>query len=154
MPAAVASVYSETSRGWLALAQVSAAAFLGFVIAVLFTRVVAAAGRLTVNRITGAITVYLLLGFVGGNLAAFIELVVPGSFTGPGMAGAETTGPAADALFRYFSFVTLATLGYGDITPATPPAHTFSWMLAVTGQMYVAIIVARLVALGFESTRD
>jgi hypothetical protein len=46
--------------------------------------------------------------------------------------------------------VTLATLGYGDITPVTPLARTFSWMLAVAGQLYVAIVVARLASLGFS----
>jgi hypothetical protein len=74
----------------------------------------------------------------------------PGAFRFP--EGVSGDGPYLEmeaSTFLYFSFVTLATLGYGDITPVTPLARTFSWMLAVTGQMYVAIVVARLM-LGFS----
>jgi hypothetical protein len=45
----------------------------------------------------------------------------------------------------YFSFVTMSTLGYGDITPRTPLAQTVTWMQAVTGQFYLVILIARLV---------
>ena len=51
----------------------------------------------------------------------------------------------------YFSFITLATVGYGDVTPATPLARTLAWMEAVTGQFYLAVLVAGLV--GFKVTR-
>jgi len=50
-----------------------------------------------------------------------------------------------------FSFITLATVGYGDVTPATPLARTLAWTEAVTGQLYLAILVAGLV--GFKVTQ-
>jgi len=51
----------------------------------------------------------------------------------------------------YFSFITLATVGYGDVTPATPLARALAWMEAVTGQFYLAVLVAGLV--GFKITQ-
>ncbi|MEE9226447.1 MAG: potassium channel family protein, partial [Acidobacteriota bacterium] len=49
--------------------------------------------------------------------------------------------------FVYYSFVTLSTLGYGDITPVTPPARAFSFLEAVTGQLYLAVLIAGLVGI-------
>ena len=51
---------------------------------------------------------------------------------------------ATEAL-SYYSFITLATVGYGDVTPITPLARTLAWMEAVTGQFYLAVLVAGLV---------
>ena len=51
----------------------------------------------------------------------------------------------------YYSFITLATVGYGDVTPITPLARTLAWMEAITGQFYLAILVAGLV--GFKVTQ-
>ena len=50
-------------------------------------------------------------------------------------------------LFLYYSFVTLTTLGYGDITPLTPPARAFSYVEAILGQIFVAVSIARIVGL-------
>ena len=49
--------------------------------------------------------------------------------------------------FLYYSFITMSTLGYGDISPVNPHAMTASYVLAILGQLYLAILVARLVAL-------
>jgi voltage-gated potassium channel Kch len=51
----------------------------------------------------------------------------------------------------YFSFITLATVGYGDVTPATPLTRTLAWLEAITGQFYLAVLVAGLV--GFKVTQ-
>ena len=60
-----------------------------------------------------------------------------------------TPGPVR---YCYISFVTLATLGYGDVTPVTALAGTLAWMEAITGQLYLAITVARLVALSIADS--
>jgi len=49
------------------------------------------------------------------------------------------------ALFTYYSFITLTTVGYGDVTPVSAPARTFAWLEALTGQFYIAVLVAGLV---------
>jgi voltage-gated potassium channel len=96
------------------------------------------------DRIVGAICVYLLIGFAWASVYETLESVAPGSFQFP--VDTAWTTPGAQR-FRYFSFVTLATLGYGDITPISLLAGTLAALEAVSGQLYIGITVARLVAL-------
>ncbi|MGH9867404.1 MAG: ion channel [Candidatus Polarisedimenticolia bacterium] len=151
--AVMARIVYEVSPGRLTLLinHLGAIVFLAYAALFIFKRAVAAPGRVGRDRIVGAISVYLMMGVIGAAIASSIEAIQTGAFRFPDGTDAAV-GPylAGDtSAFIYFSFVTLATLGYGDIIPVTPLARTFSWMLAVTGQMYVAIVVARLVSLGF-----
>ena len=71
-----------------------------------------------------------------------LESIQPGSFTiGEGQID------VGRRLYIYYSFVTITTLGYGDITPTTDLANSFSFLEAVTGQLYLAILIARLVGI-------
>ena len=99
------------------------------------------AGPVTAHRIQGGIAAYLLLGLVWAQAYAVVELGHPGSFSG---AIGPATGQRA---FTYFSFVTLTTVGYGDIVPVHPAARSLAILEAVTGPLYVAILLARLVSL-------
>jgi hypothetical protein len=140
-------------RVMLLLAHATGVAFLAWSAALLFRHAVAAPGRVNQNRIVGAVCVYLMLGVIGAAVAASIAAMQPGAFRFP--EGVSSDGAYLEvetSSYLYFSFVTLATLGYGDITPVTPLARTFSWMLAVAGQMYIAIVVARLASLMFSAT--
>ncbi len=103
------------------------------------------------DRIVGAICVYLMIGLAWAKVYETLEAVVPGSFGFPAHTHPSTVSLAH---FTYLSFVTLTTLGYGDITPTTAVARTLAWLEAVTGQLYLAITVARLVALSLGETRD
>jgi hypothetical protein len=96
--------------------------------------------RHRVNRdvIFAAVSVYLLIGLSWAYLYEFLEMSSPQSFSGP-----EPILHNDD--FQYFSFVTLATLGYGDIVPVTRPARALSVLEALTGQLYLAILISRLV---------
>jgi hypothetical protein len=144
----------QLSPGWLTLLlnHLGTIVFLGYAAASIFRRAVAAPGRLGEERIRGAICVYLMMGVLGGAVASSIAAFQPGAFRFPDPGGAAPgSEPSA---YLYFSFVTLATLGYGDIIPVTPVARTFSWMLAVAGQMYVAIVVARLVSLAVAPSQE
>ena len=99
------------------------------------------------DRIVGAICVYLLIGLAYGSVYETLDAVIPGSFRVP----ADPAWTASSALlYRYFSFVTLATLGYGDVTPATPLAGTLALLEAIVGQFYIGITIARLVSLSIE----
>jgi len=104
---------------------------------------------MSANRLVGAICVFLLLGIIWAFGYALLELAVPDSFKGfdPGH------GPGADSAWLYFSFVTLTTLGYGDITPVTAVARTLAYLQAVAGQFYIAVLVAGLVS-GYISARQ
>lgn len=74
-----------------------------------------------------------------------------GSFRFPADTAWATPSPQR---YSYFSFVTLATLGYGDVTPVTVLAGTLAWLEAITGQLYLAVTVARLVALSLAEGRE
>ena len=100
---------------------------------------VLAAGRVDAERISAALCVYLLAGMGFGCIFAAIEAAAPGS-----LAAARPV-ELMDAV--YFSFVTLSTLGYGDIAPVAPAARALALLEAVFGQLYLAVLVARLVTL-------
>jgi voltage-gated potassium channel len=96
------------------------------------------------DRIVGAICVYLLIGLAWASVYETLESVAPASFRFPVDTAWMTPGVQR---YHYFSFVTLATLGYGDITPISRLAGTLASLEAVSGQLYIGITVARLVAL-------
>lgn len=98
-------------------------------------------GSIDGNKIVGAICIYLLLGFIWAMLYLFIAELTPSAFKG------FEQGSWHDNLFHalYFSFVTLTTLGYGDITPVLPVARFLAFMEAIVGVFYTAILVASLV---------
>jgi hypothetical protein len=99
------------------------------------------AGRVTHVRIQGAIAVYLLFGLGWAHAFHIAGILNPGSFNFP------QGEVAAIGDWVYFSFMTLTTVGYGDITPIRPIARTLAMSEALTGQLYLAVMIARLVAM-------
>ena len=122
--------------------------FLGYTVVVI-VRFLFTADRVSLNTLCAAICVYLLLGIWWAQSLSTLELLHPGSFS----AVREENNPvihfgdehSIDAL--YFSFVTLTTLGYGDITPRSDTAKMLVALEALVGQLFLAILVARLVGL-------
>lgn len=96
---------------------------------------------ITGDMIIGAICVYLMMGMMWASIYSMLEILYPGSF----QISEELGGGISN--FSYFSFVTLTTLGYGDITPLSAPTRSLSVLEAVAGQLYIAILVARLVGI-------
>ncbi|MEN8238076.1 MAG: potassium channel family protein [Actinomycetota bacterium] len=109
----------------------------------LVLRQVLASDRVTIQTILGAITVYLLIGVSLTFLAIAMEESI-GFFEVP---------PRSTA-FVYFAFVTITTLGYGDLSPYTDAARMVSVLAAVTAQMYLVIVVARLVGIWSPSSNQ
>ncbi len=96
----------------------------------------------TYHDIANAINVYLLIGLSFGFLYCYIETVSPGSFT--------YTTPQNEKLPAtqiYFSYVTLATIGYGDISPANIIVRFFAIFEAMFGLFFIAIIIGRMVGM-------
>lgn len=122
-----------------------------FLVLTLFTASILAdvmrAGRVTADKIYGAVCVYLLIGFVWGIVYAILEQLEPGSFTAPPETGGVSEHVARVMRMRYFSLVTLTTVGFGDIVPRSAAARMFATLEAVMGQIYLAVLVARLVGL-------
>jgi hypothetical protein len=100
--------------------------------------------EVTVNAIFGAIVAYLLAAVAFAYLYEILELFQPGSFSGiPDGASPQELG---DALL-YFSLVSLTTMGYGDIVPASSLARPVAVVEGVFGALYLAVMIARLVGL-------
>lgn len=102
--------------------------------------------RVTIETLKGVISAYFLFAFLFGYLFTLIELMVPGSFMILGKSEFSMSVLAFFAEMFYFSFVTLLTIGYGDIVAVKELAQTAVVIEGVIGQFYVAILVARIVA--------
>lgn len=98
-------------------------------------------GQITKNNIIGSICIFLLLGLIWTMLYLLISEFTPNAFSGIESAGWKKNLPD----FIYFSFVTLTTLGFGDILPVSPLARFLVYMEAVVGIFYMAIVVSSLV---------
>lgn len=103
-------------------------------------------GRVTVDKIAAALCVYFFLALFWGLAYEVVESVRPGSFAFAGPLAPAGEEPDS-SLFLYYSLVTVTTLGYGDITPVSPFARSLAAMEAMIGQIYITVLVARLVAL-------
>lgn len=117
--------------------------FLTFFVVFLLKAVITAE-RITIDTIAGALSVYLLLGLIWSLIYQGLALVEPASFQFDPVFAPNGSLDRMD--FIYYSFVTLATVGYGDITPVAPLAQSFAYFEAVTGVIYIAVLVARLVS--------
>jgi voltage-gated potassium channel len=121
--------------------------FLGFV-AVMILRAIFTQGSISLDSIFGAICAYLILGMAWGSMYSVIEVLNPGSFQATGeLAEALQSADARGPVLVYYSFVTMTTVGYGDITPVSPAARTLAWLEAMMGQFYIAVLVAALVGI-------
>jgi len=96
------------------------------------------------QSIFGAVAAYLMLGLTWAMLYMAIDRLDGESISFVLQSGAEETVQFSQLV--YFSFVTMSTLGYGDVLPETPMARTLCWMQSVVGQFYMAVLVAMLVA--------
>jgi hypothetical protein len=94
----------------------------------------------TAQTILGALSIYVLIGLIFANADYGFQLATGSSF----FAQSGRHGPAD---FGYFSFITMATVGYGDLTPTTGLPRTFAVLEALTGQVFLVVLVARLVTL-------
>jgi hypothetical protein len=123
---------------WLILAIT-----LGWVVA----RQVFATGRVTYHRIIGAILLYFLISLMFVALFVLVGQLIPKAFSG--IAIDDSTALASNLI--YFSFVTLTSTGYGDVVPLHPIARSLCNIECIIGQLYPAILLARLVTLELES---
>lgn len=135
------------SRGLALASSIATSSFLLVVIVGIGDHLVRTQ-RVTTDTILGGICLYLLLGVLWASAFTGVELAQPGSLVERGLVLAHTAhDPYRYDQLLYYSFVTLTTLGYGDIVPTTNAARALATGEAVTGQLYVAILVARLVGL-------
>lgn len=98
--------------------------------------------KVTWEVISAALVVFLLLGTIWGLGYALVELTFPGSFR-----AAEHLTKDGNSGFIYYSFITLTTVGYGDVTPISGLARSLAMLEGIVGQGYMTVLVARLVGL-------
>lgn len=109
--------------------------------AILAMKQILFSGRISTNKLVGSICIYLLMGVIWALMYLFIDLLTVDAFSGL----SQHTDKQAIWEFLYFSFVTLSTLGYGDISPLNELARSLVYLEAICGQFYIAILVASLV---------
>jgi hypothetical protein len=125
-------------------------AFLGFTVIVILKHLFVSQ-CVTTDVVCASLCVYLLLAVIWAMAYPLIEIVHPGSFIfgfgdiqDPGFMRFNTE---RSIFCLYYSLVTMSTLGYGDIVPVASAARMLAAVQAVTGQLYLAVLVARLVGL-------
>lgn len=107
--------------------------------------------EVTLDLIFGAVSVYLLFGIIFGLAYLFIEQVSPGSFVASQVGNPSGVFQLPELI--YYSFVTLATLGFGDILPVSQMARSLSIIEAIAGIFYIAVLVGVLVS-GFVNQNN
>jgi len=120
------------------------------VILVLLVKQIFDGGKMTVQKIGGGVAAYILVGHLWASLYLTIYNVNPSAF----MNGGELIRPG-EALrqLSYYSFVTLTTIGYGDIIPMAPFSRTLAIFEGLIGQLFPAIFIAKLVSLNIQDAR-
>jgi voltage-gated potassium channel Kch len=134
------------SNRYLLLAALSFGTLLYFYIVVLLVRNLLSYRVITADLIYCAIATYFLIGVMWAGIYMVVEGISPGSFSG--------ISEMSDLV--YFSFVTLTTVGYGDISPQTILAKRLAIFEAAMGGIYLAVIIAMLVGryMSMEEEKD
>jgi hypothetical protein len=127
--------------------DVSAWLIAGITLCIVVSRAVFARGEINYHRVIGAVLLYLSIGLIFAALFGFVALFQANAFTGIGEFH-DNLKIAGNLI--YFSFVTLTSVGYGDIVPVHPYARGLVNVEAIIGQLYPATLLARLVTLELE----
>jgi voltage-gated potassium channel len=109
----------------------------------LFVSQIRNAKRVSANVLYATFSLYLIIGLFWGSLYALVYQFSPGAYSGVLLENTQNVNHT----FNYFSFVTLTTLGYGDITPQIPGAASLCQMEAIVGQFFTAVVVAWLMGM-------
>jgi len=117
-------------------------AMMGFICVVFLSRILKHP-VVTSGTVSASLVVYLLLGIIWYRAYQLVEQILPGSFYGV----AASDGVATGGELFYYSFVTLTTLGYGDMGPVSDYARSLAITEAVVGQLYLVVLVASLVGM-------
>lgn len=128
-----------------AAASVMSILFLGVTLVGILSRTLAG-GHITIHRVTGSVACYLMLALGWAIAFRMVEVFAPGSFDLAGHGPLSRTEGGIGPMV-YFSLVTITTLGYGDISPISPLACTLSTLEALMGQLFLVVLVARLVSM-------
>ena len=139
------SYYFYYSTQLSLLTRIFGALFFGYAV-IIILQMIARSTEITRETIFAAIVAYLLIALMWAFIYMILEMVVPGSFSFP-----DKSIRAETMHFEYFSFVTITTLGYGDVIPLTNRASALALLEALIGQIYLVVLVAWLVGMYVSS---
>ena len=145
------------SDGLAIAADLCSIVFLGYIIVMSLIHLFRAR-RVTTDSLSAAICIYLLLGVIWASVYSALDRIDPTAIAYPTVDTDEPIEPrlsssSANATL-YYSFVTMTTLGYGDIVPRSSIARTAAMLQALMGQLYLTVLVARMVALHIVHERE
>lgn len=158
---------SASATGWVAdfgnVQEVAIASWFLALVNIAFVGAVVASTVLTRERVTadaifGGLSVFLMIGVAFMIIYGLVEYFQPGSFLlqGEPIRGGQSLTRSADSfsVFMYLSFITLATVGYGDIYPVLPLAQVLCATEGILGQLFLAVVVARLIGMSLASRQE
>lgn len=127
--------------------NISASAFFVFVLNVILSHVFGTR-RLRIDDVVGAFSGYIVIALLWGRLYVLTWLAAPGSFRiSSDIEWQLHQWNTLHALFDYYSFTTISSIGYAYITTAAPPSNTLVWLEVMCGQFYLAVVVATIVGM-------
>lgn len=132
----------DRGRAWTMRAEIATLVAVLVISFILLMRIFRRRGAITYATIQAAISIYLLFGVAWANAYLLVMQSNPHAFRSD--TSLSSTSPTA---WLYYSYVTLTTLGYGDITPLSDVARVLAIGEALTGQLYLAVLVARLIGM-------
>jgi voltage-gated potassium channel len=127
-----------TEWGGVAFRTCSTFAFFTYLGERISRQLIQGRDNVSLNLIYGAIICYMLIGIIGGELCILMDLSIPGTFF-------EAQDQGSLYRYYYFSFVTLTTVGYGDISPSNEAGQALSLLIGLSGQIYLTIIMAIII---------
>jgi voltage-gated potassium channel len=129
------------------LLNISASAFFVFVLTVILSHVFSPR-RLRIDDVVGAFSGYIVIALLWGRLYALTWLAAPDSLRiSPDIQWQLQDWSTLHALFDYYSFTTISSIGYAYITTSAPPSNTLVWLEVMCGQFYLAVVVATIVGM-------
>ena len=144
-------IESINHQWWLACSNaIISAIFLALLIGVILVQVFRE-GPINLHRIAGSVALYMLIGLFFASIYAFLDFLNPSSFNiSPNLDSRDPHVVAGDLI--YYSFITLTSVVFGDILPVHPIAKTTTMLESMVGQLFPAILLARLVAMEIEAS--
>jgi len=127
--------------------NISTAAFFVFCLYVIVNHVFGAR-NLRADDVVGAFSGYIIIALIWGRLYGLAWMIVPGSFSiNSDIRWQLANWHTFQALFDYYSFTTISSIGYGNITTTSPVSNTLVWLEVMCGQFYLAVVVATIVGI-------
>jgi len=142
---------SLSDETWIIITSLCLASLFECLLAYFILLRTFAPGHVNLFRVEGSVVVYLLMGVILSSLYTLIYIIEPTAFN---FADPPKNFEVAQSRFMYFSFITLTTIGYGDIQPLMPISQSAAMLEGLIGQLFPAILIARLVSQSISENKS